>query len=462
MEVFREVLGRRFPENRILSHDLLEGGYVRSGLVSDVVLYENVPPDYFADAKRRLRWIRGDWQIARWLMPTVPGPAGTLRNPLQLLYCWKIFDNLRRSLETPAMLCLLLLAWLNGPAAAWITGSVALAFFLPPLLAALVALLFQKPQEQLFEIHARDTLVDLGRHLARAVIRLAFLPFEAAAGLGAIGRTLFRLWISRQRLLSWTQAGDSARAATANFLETWKCMWLAPALALAAGSTLGWAAPGMAWAGGILALWFGSPLAAWFINRQPVPRLLRISPEQTVFLRKLARRTWHYFETYVPESDHWLPLDNVQERPVPARAHRTSPTNIGLSLLVNLSAYDFGIFPPDNCSSVRPAPCKPWSPWSGFTGIAIIGTTRKRSSLWSPAIFPVWTAAIWPGICWFCARACWRWPIKRWHRTACFPARRIPSRFLKKSSTGPGPKLSPELKEKINRLRGHWRKNPRA
>src|SRR4030043_540234 len=91
VEAFERALNGRFPENRILSHDLLEGCYARAGLLSDVQLYEEYPSRYSADVSRRHRWIRGDWQIARWLLPGVPGPDGRLRkNPLSMLSRWKI------------------------------------------------------------------------------------------------------------------------------------------------------------------------------------------------------------------------------------------------------------------------------------------------------------------------------------------------------------------------------------
>ena len=61
-----------FTENRILSHDLIEGSYARAGLLSDVELFEDYPSRFNADAKRRHRWMRGDWQIARWLLPSPP------------------------------------------------------------------------------------------------------------------------------------------------------------------------------------------------------------------------------------------------------------------------------------------------------------------------------------------------------------------------------------------------------
>ena len=114
VDAFEHALDARFPENRILSHDLIEGCYARSGLLSDVQLYEDYPATYDADVARRHRWIRGDWQIARWLLPRVPGPDGkALKNPLSILSLWKIVDNLRRSLFPAALISLLLLSWLR-------------------------------------------------------------------------------------------------------------------------------------------------------------------------------------------------------------------------------------------------------------------------------------------------------------------------------------------------------------
>ena len=82
VDALKGALDGRFPENRILSHDLLEGCYARSGLLSDVMVYEEYPSRYSADVSRRHRWIRGDWQIASWLLSLVPGPEKRRqRNP---------------------------------------------------------------------------------------------------------------------------------------------------------------------------------------------------------------------------------------------------------------------------------------------------------------------------------------------------------------------------------------------
>ena len=63
VDAFERALKGRFPANRILSHDLLEGCYARAGLLSDAELYEEFPARYSADVARRRRWIRGDWQL---------------------------------------------------------------------------------------------------------------------------------------------------------------------------------------------------------------------------------------------------------------------------------------------------------------------------------------------------------------------------------------------------------------
>ena len=120
-------------------------------------------------------------------------------------------------------------------------------------------------------------------------------------------------------------------------------MWIAPVIAAATAIYLALSRPAaLGVAGPILGLWFASPAIAWWISRPLARREARLTADQTLFLRKLSRKTWAFFETFVGPEDHWLPPDNYQEHPVAAVAHRTSPTNMGLALLANLSAYDFG------------------------------------------------------------------------------------------------------------------------
>ena len=343
VDAFERSLKGRFPENRILSHDLVEGCYARAGLLSDVLLYEEYPSRYSADVSRRHRWIRGDWQIVRWLLPSIPGLDGSRRmNPLSALSRWKIFDNLRRSLVSAALTLLLLLAWtVLSPPWLWTLALIG-TILIPPLMAFFLDL-FQKPDDVLLRQHLAVTVRSAGQHGAQTVFELSCLPYEAFFSLDAIGRTLWRMWITHKRLLEWNPSKDADRQSRTNFVASWRTMWFAPVLATAAGIYLAVSRPtALGAAVSILGLWFVSPAIAWWISRPLARRRTRLTADQTLFLRKLSRKTWAFFETFVGPEDHWLPPDNYQEHPADVMAHRTSPTNMGLTLLANLSAYDFG------------------------------------------------------------------------------------------------------------------------
>jgi cyclic beta-1,2-glucan synthetase len=343
VEAFEQALAGRLPENQILSHDLVEGCYARSGLLSDVQVYEEYPASYPADVSRRRRWIRGDWQVLRWVFPRVPAPGGdSQRNPLSLLSRWKILDNLRRSLVPSALTLLFLVTWtLASPPGLW-TLAVMGIILLPPGLASLLEL-FRKKADVLLRQHLAAAGRSAGRHCAQAAFTVACLPYEAVFSLEAIGRTVGRLLITRTRLLEWNPSGNPDRRRSRTLVVYYRTMWAAPVVAMAAALQLTLARPtALGAAGPLLGLWFAAPAIAWWIGRPLTRRTAKLTGDQTAFLRTLSRKTWAFFETFVGPEDHWLPPDNVQESPVAAVGHRTSPTNMGLALLANLAAHDFG------------------------------------------------------------------------------------------------------------------------
>lgn len=361
--VFEQALSGRFPDNRILSHDLLEGCYARCGLVSDVILYEDMPALYLSDVKRRHRWIRGDWQVAAWARARVPlASGGRGRNPLSPLSQWKLLDNLRRSLVAPALLGLLLAGWALLPqAAGWTLGVLGILFFPALANAALQAL--RKPDEATADQHATLILIALQLRCRQSLFTLACLPFEAWYSLDALVRTQVRLHLSHHHLLEWQATHEVAAPATGTTARAqpsatpattaapqhiarrpaWQGLWPSPMLAGVTAAALVLARPGALWiATPVLLLWALAPLANAYLSRPPRQEQPPLTTTQARFLGRLARRTWHFFETFVTAADHWLPPDNQQEQPQAKLAHRTSPTNIGLSLLANLAANDFG------------------------------------------------------------------------------------------------------------------------
>ena len=344
VDAFQRAIAGRFPENTVLSHDLLEACHARSALVSDVEFYEEYPSRYNVDIDRRHRWIRGDWQITQWLLPRVPGSdARRMANPLSGLSRWKIFDNLRRSLVPVALIFLMLGNWLLLPELGGLGSLLVLAIITLPGLLSAVVNVSRKPADLPWSMHLRAVVGSCGRQLGQILLTLAFLPYDAFISLDAIGRTLLRLLVTHKRLLEWQTSSDSERTTRSDLTGFYATMWIAPVVALATGLFLATMQPvQLSFALPILGLWLAAPWIAWWISQPIESATPDLTAEQLTFLRHTARRTWHFFETFVTAQENWLPPDNFQEVPAPMIASRTSPTNIGLALLANLAARDFG------------------------------------------------------------------------------------------------------------------------
>ena len=350
VDAFVAALDGRVPENALLSHDLFEGLYARTALVTDIEVVDDYPSSVLAHARRQHRWVRGDWQILWWLFPIVPTRSGLRRNRLPLISRWKILDNLRRSLMAPATLALLLLAWtaLPGNPGVWTAALLlALAFNLYPLALKTV---IGPPPQQPWRVFLRLVREDANTAVAQAALQLTFLATQAWERVHAIGLTLVRLAATKRRLLEWETAAASAErgrhrdGASAFVME----MIASPLLgsfglvlvAIARPAALPAAVP-------VLLLWVAAPIIAHALSR-PVPqRLKQLDAEDRVLFEQVARATWRYFEAFMGPEDHGLPADNFQETPEPRVAHRTSPTNIGMGLLATLAAHDLGFIDRD-------------------------------------------------------------------------------------------------------------------
>ena len=344
VDAFETCCGN-FPINAILSHDLLESCFGRSALISDVTLYEDHPSSYAADVSRRHRWIRGDWQIAAWLLPRVrSNESSHIGNPISALSRWKIFDNLRRSLMPIAMVALLLCAWVfaNTSAALATTWFVVLVVIAPRIMAALIDFAF-KPTDLSVATHVRSALQALVRPIAQSLFTLVYLPYDVWISTDAIIRTLVRVHWTKHRLLEWRTSSDSERYARSDLPGFVRSMWIAPLMAMFATAAIAIANPStLAIACPFLIAWTASPAIAWWLSRIIPIQGVELKEPQRRFLRSMARRTWRYFEVFVTAEDNWLPPDNVHVNPKTIIASRTSPTNIGMAFLADLAAYDFG------------------------------------------------------------------------------------------------------------------------
>ncbi|TKI08360.1 glycosyl transferase [Martelella alba] len=336
VRAFETALAGRIPENALLSHDLFEGIFARAGLASDVELVEDTPARYDVVQKRQHRWTRGDWQLLPWVFGQ--------RCRVFAVGRWKMIDNLRRSLLAPSGVLALGWCWLlPAPQALAATLFILAAISLPALVPIAWDLLPRRRRIPLVA-HWHNVMSDLRYALLKILLQVIFLADQGWHMLDAITRTLYRLYVSRRKLLEWTtaaQADGCPRPSLGGY-----CRRMLPGLTLAlvmvaaALSVAPWNWP-LAWP--LALLWLSAPLAAWWVSRPPAVRPQTVlGPRQTQELRMIARHTWRFFETFVTPDDHWLPPDNFQEDPRPVLAHRTSPTNIGLYLLSTATARDFG------------------------------------------------------------------------------------------------------------------------
>jgi cyclic beta-1,2-glucan synthetase len=338
-----QMLGDRFPDNAILSHDLIEGEMIRTALVSDIELIDGYPSHYDAYINRLHRWTRGDWQLLPWLCPRVRNREGKrCKNPLPVLSWFKIVDNLRRSLMIPAQ-CLLLLwgiAGLGGPALWWLglsLGSLALPLILSWIDALLAGCGNPKAVQRLRDIFAQSSTL-----FWQTLLGFVFLAHSALRLADAILRTLYRLMISRKRLLQWITAADAEKRFEGGISEYVRKMLgsmivgvLAFALCVLNNGAL-WAAIPVA------AAWITAPMVAYRVGLSYREKAYTPTAEEKQFLGQLASETWEFFKTYCTPQEHGLPPDNVQIMPATGVAHRTSPTNIGLMACVICAARRMG------------------------------------------------------------------------------------------------------------------------
>jgi cyclic beta-1,2-glucan synthetase len=339
VDAFEASLVGRIPENALLSHDLFEGIYARAGLASDIEVVEEFPSRYDVAAKRQHRWTRGDWQLLPWIFR-----KRTDKHAITAVGLGKILDNLRRSLFAPALFVTLGLTWLLPmPSALWgglfVLCAIAIPAFLP------IA----------FSIVPRRSGIRMGSHFEKlgADIRLAamqtalsflFLPDQAWRMGDAILRTIARLFWTHRNMLQWTTAAQSAGVARLRVRGFYRQMAGGTGTGLLMAAGAGFLAPASLPVIVPIALcWLAAPAVALWSSRAPTAAgRLALAPAESDELRRIARRTWRFFETFVTQEDNMLPPDNFQEDPDPAVAQRTSPTNIGLYLLSTAAARDFG------------------------------------------------------------------------------------------------------------------------
>lgn len=328
IDCFLTCLEGRFPEQRVLSHDILEGAYLRTGYLSQISFRDGFPATVSSFYRRQHRWVRGDWQNFAWVLPHVPSGEGAELNPISAVSRWKLADNLRRSLTPVVQMVCLLWGAAAGDGFGWL-GWIALASVaLDPILAYVFDII---PRRSLRRFHSRIQTGLRGMVLGIGV-RLALLPLEGWINLTAICTALWRSLISHKNLLQWTTSAQQS-AVGGGLLST--CL---PILAVGLGTAAVTRRP----AALLLALlWLFSPVIVTCLERRP-PKA-RLHSAERAFLLHEAELIWGFFDDFLQPERNYLPPDNFQLRPYQGPAERTSPTNIGFAALSCMAAVDLGL-----------------------------------------------------------------------------------------------------------------------
>lgn len=333
---YLECLEGRIPDNLVLSHDALEGAFLRGGYMSDTELIDGFPSDFLSYFRRIHRWTRGDWQNISWLFHR----GCHLRH----MDRFRLFDSLRRSLMAPATLLAILMSFFLPGTAMTFVGAAALLSLTVRLATSCASALFRNEKPLRQKCHSR-VIYGVGEALLQSLFKLLFLPYEAYVCLTATATALWRMFISHRHLLEWTPSSVLERKSKGGakyFVGMWFSLALGITCAAISPSILGKAA-------GIF--WILTPIIAMDLS-VPLKAGGKISVDDKRYLLQSARRIWSFFEDFCTATDHFLPPDNWQEQPPAGIAHRTSPTNIGLCLVCCLSAIDLKLCPEERALGI--------------------------------------------------------------------------------------------------------------
>jgi cellobiose phosphorylase len=344
---FHHALEGRVPENALLSHDLFEGLFARTALATDIELYDDFPARYHVHAKRQHRWARGDWQLLPWIFPRVPDyKRKSCSTPFSGLGRWKLADNLRRSLVSPALFLLICFAWTFLPEQSWFWTGFAIITLAFPVFANLAGAFLVSTQGVSLTSQVQGLGKDLLLNGKQTLFAFCLLPHQAFIMLDAACLTLLRLCVFKKKMLEWETAQSTEQRLGATLISFTKEM--APALGIV---TLGFllitafnhrvvieTIP-------LFSLWFLSPFFAKILGDPQKAFVLNIDQPKREYLTRIAWNTWRYFRDLMNEKNNFLVPDNIQMVPQRNVAERTSPTNISLSILSTISAYDLGFTP---------------------------------------------------------------------------------------------------------------------
>lgn len=344
INAYYDALRSSIPDNTVLSHDIIEGSYMRVGLVPDIQLIDGYPEKFSSYMARQHRWVRGDWQALKWLFPYVINREGKkVKNPISNLSRWKIIDNLIRSL-VPVGLVLLLTAGIFLPLIStfYLLAFVIASIIMPVLASAIDYLLFKGYKASIENLNG-NIIHGFKAALLQCSVALSLLPYNAYMMADAIIRTLYRGFISHKKMLEWVTAADAEDKLNDSLSASIKKMKPAIYFSIMIIILTGIFNIKVLLIYQFLSILFClSPYIIYNLSSPYAGHKDMIDDKDMELIKRICRKTWDYFEEFAGENNNFLPCDNYQEKPIEKAAQRSSPTNIGFLLLSTLSARDLG------------------------------------------------------------------------------------------------------------------------
>lgn len=342
VDAFEKALSKRVPENSLLSHDLFEGIFARAALAADVELFDEFPSRYTVYLKRLHRWVRGDWQLLPWIWSEIPDEAGNLyRSPISALGKWKLIDNLRRSLVAPASFIFLISVWLFLPQFTVLSILTILFITAFPMVIQVLNACNLQQVGRFWTNYSSGVGSNVSKSAIQTFLTLSFIPYQAFTMIHAIAVTLYRVFFTRKHLLEWETAHQAesrlGKSISSYLTEMLPGMFL---VLLGLGAVSIYRSESLAEASVLFILWIGAPFLAFYTGRDVPETRYILNDKEKQKLLDIAKETWSYFSSHLNEENNFLIPDNIQLYPKRIVAHRTSPTNISLSLLSIVTAFD--------------------------------------------------------------------------------------------------------------------------
>lgn len=350
LEIFSKVLNDEIRENAVLSHDLLEGNYLRCGLASDIMLMDGYPTNYLSFRTRLYRWIRGDYQITPWLKSMIVNKKGELKqNPLNLLSKYKIFSNIVRSKEETMVFALLLYALIISSIFKIKLGYLAIIGILSiiiPTILDVINLIITKKEGNIKTKRFVKTIDGMHASVLRAIIDILLLPDKMYLAIKAEVKSIYRMTRSKKHLLEWTTSEEAEKIVKKDVVSYYKSM-NANLIIGTLGIVFCYIAMIGTYYSNLCAfvlsiMWLIAPAIMCIISKKNEDRnpLNELKDEDKKYIVDVGYKTWLYFKENLTSKGNFLPPDNYQEDRNPNLIMRTSPTNIGLALLAVMSSYD--------------------------------------------------------------------------------------------------------------------------